>query len=388
MANQRTIQEINEKIKKGVAVVMTAEEVIDLVNDQGLENAFNQVDVVTTATFGPMCSSGAFLNFGHADPPIRLENITLNGVTASGGLAAVDTFIGVADEDPNSDGEYGGAHVICDLIKGNSIKLKSTAKGTDCYPRTSVERKLKLTDLNEAFLFNARNSYQNYSSAINLSNEPIFTYMGTLLANGQNVTYSTTGQLSPLLNDPYLKTIGIGTRIFLAGAQGYIAWNGTQFNTSVDRYDNGIPKSPGATLSVIGNLKDMNPEYITPVVFKNYGVSLNVGIGIPIPIVDHEILKQCAISDDQIQTDIIDYSVKKRSKPTVKTATYKELRSGEIDIDGKIIKTAPLSSLRKAREIADELKSQIQTGEFLLSEPVEYFKLDSKVKPLKEEDDK
>lgn len=74
MANQRSIQEINEKIKRGVAIVMTAEEVIDLVSDNGIENAFNQVDVVTTATFGPMCSSGAFLNFGHSDPPIRLEN--------------------------------------------------------------------------------------------------------------------------------------------------------------------------------------------------------------------------------------------------------------------------------------------------------------------------
>lgn len=385
MANQRSIQEINEKIKRGVAIVMTAEEVIDLVSDNGIENAFNQVDVVTTATFGPMCSSGAFLNFGHSDPPIRLENLSLNDVVASGGLAAVDTYIGATDEAPKSNGEYGGAHVICDLIEGKTIELKANAKGTDCYPETSVKRNVQLKDLNEAFLFNPRNSYQNYASAINLSPEPIYTYMGTLLPDGQNITYSTSGQLSPLLNDPYLKSIGIGTRIFLAGAQGYIAWNGTQFSTSVDRYDNGIPKSPAATLSVIGDLKNMNLAYISPAVFKNYGISLNVGIGIPIPIVNCEILKHCAISDAEIQTNIIDYSVKKRSKPVVQTTTYKQLRSGQITVNGKDIKTAPLSSLKKAREIADTLKKQIQRGEFLLTEPVEYFSLNSKVKPMKEE---
>jgi hypothetical protein len=32
-----------------------------------------------------MCSSGAFLNFGHSDPPIKMGEITLNDVPASGG---------------------------------------------------------------------------------------------------------------------------------------------------------------------------------------------------------------------------------------------------------------------------------------------------------------
>jgi uncharacterized protein (DUF39 family) len=56
------------KIASGKAVVLTAEEIIDYVEDKGLEKAAKEVDVVTTATFGPMCSSGCFLNVGQTKP--------------------------------------------------------------------------------------------------------------------------------------------------------------------------------------------------------------------------------------------------------------------------------------------------------------------------------
>jgi uncharacterized protein (DUF39 family) len=376
MEKSRTIKEINDKIKKGIALVMTADEIIDLVDSKGIDLAFEHVDVVTTATFGPMCSSGAFLNFGHSDPPIRMERITLNDVPASGGLAAVDTYIGAAEDSRSNPGSYGGAHVICDLIAGKSVLLEAHAKGTDCYPTTSFKREIKLEDMNEAFLFNPRNAYQNYTGATNLSDKPIFTYMGTLLPHGKNVTYSTTGQLSPLLNDPYLRSIGIGTRIFLAGAEGYVSWNGTQSNTSVERYPNGIPKKPAATLSVTGDMKEMDPEFISAAVFTKYGISLNVGIGIPIPITNLKVLHDCAVRDSQIQTDIVDYSVQRNTKSIVKTVTYEMLRSGSIEIDGRSVKTAPLSSLYKARKIADLLKKKITAGDFLITQPVKMFPVD------------
>ena len=74
MAEQlRTYAEINEKIKKGQAVVVTAEEIIGIVKDKGVETAAREVDVVTTGTFGPMCSSGAFFNVGHAKPKMKIQ---------------------------------------------------------------------------------------------------------------------------------------------------------------------------------------------------------------------------------------------------------------------------------------------------------------------------
>ncbi len=383
MAVKKTYEEINEKIKNGQAVVVTAEEIIAIVEEKGLEAAAKEVDVVTTATFGPMCSSGAFLNFGHSDPAMRMEKIYLNNVEAYGGLAAVDTYIGATQESETEGYEYGGAHVICDLIAGKDIHLKARAKGTDCYPRKEISTYINKDTINEAYLYNPRNCYQNYAAAINTSSKRLFTYMGVLNPNSSVVTYSTSGQLSPLLNDPTYRTIGLGTRIFLAGAPGYVSWRGTQFKSGAPRGDNDIPKTPAGTLALIGDLKAMDTKYIQPAVFEKYGTSMFVGVGIPIPVLDEEILAHLAVKDEDIKTSVFDYSVSEGPKPILGEVSYKELRSGQIEIDGKKIPTAPLSSLKKAREIASELKEWIRKGDFLLQEPIETFPLDNHLNGLK-----
>ena len=186
----KTIKEINEKIKIGEAVVVTAEEIIDIVEEKGAKKAAQQVDVVTTGTFGPMCSSGAYFNTGHATPRIKLGGgqAYLNGVPLYTGFAAVDALIGataVPDEDPRNkifpgEFKYGGGHVIEDLVAGKDLKLVATAYGTDCYPAKKVETWINIKDLNEAMLFNPRNAYQNYNVAVNLSDKVIYTYMGML----------------------------------------------------------------------------------------------------------------------------------------------------------------------------------------------------------------
>jgi uncharacterized protein (DUF39 family) len=379
---KKSYEEINEKIKKGEAVVVTAEEVIDIVKEKGIKEASKYVDVVTTATFGPMCSTGAFLNFGHSDPPIRMSKVHLNGVSAYAGLAAVDVYIGATEESEEKGPEYGGAHVICDLIDGKKVHLRATAKGTDCYPCKEVETFITKDSINEAYLFNPRNCYQNYDAAINTSNRRLYTYMGILQPNKGNITYSTSGQLSPLFNDPLYKTIGIGTRIFLAGTVGYVSWQGTQFNSACERDERGVPLGGAGTLAVIGDLKNMSTKYIRPAVFERYGTSMFVGIGIPIPILDEEIMKNVSIEDKDIYTNIIDYSVQKRSKPSLKRVSYKELRSGKVSLDGEEIKTAPLSSLEKARSIAQELKTWIQKGDFFIQEPIQAFPLNNRLKSL------
>lgn len=383
MATVKTYAEINERIAKGEAVVVTAEEIIDIIREKGIEQATKEVDIVTTATFGPMCSSGAFLNFGHSDPAIRMEKIKLNQVDAYGGLAAVDTYIGATQESEDRGWEYGGAHVICDLIDGKDVLLTATGKGTDCYPRREISTYINKNTINEAYLYNPRNCYQNYAAAINTSSKRLFTYMGVLNPNSSVVTYSTAGELSPLLNDPLYRTIGIGTRIFIGGTIGYVSWRGTQFKSGIGRDSNDLPKVPAGTLALIGDLKHMSTEYIQPAVFEKYGTSLFVGVGIPIPILDEEVMRHVAISNEQIMTSIFDYSVAEGPKPIVKEVSYAQLRSGKVTINGKEVKTASLSSLKKAREIAQELKQWIQKGEFFLSEPVELFPTDQLLQGLK-----
>lgn len=373
MSIKKSYEEINEKIKKGTAVVVTAEEIIDIVHEKGIKDTMKYVDVVTCATFGPMCSSGAFLNFGHSDPPIRMENVTLNNVNSYAGLAAVDSYIGATEASYDKGMEYGGAHVICDLIDGKSIHLKATAKGTDCYPKKEIDTHITKDSINEAYLFNPRNCYQNYGAAINTSDKTLYTYMGVLQPNMGNVNYSTSGELSPLLNDPYLRTIGLGTRIFLGGAVGYISWQGTQFNSGKPRSENGVPTSNACTLAVIGDLKQMSTEYIKPAVFAGYGTSMFVGIGIPIPVLDEELVNSLSVENKDIYTTLTDYSVQSLNRPSLGKFNYQDLRSGKIILNGKKIKTAPLSSLYKARKIAAELKTWINKGDFTLVEPIAKF---------------
>ncbi len=378
----KTIAEINERIANGQAVVVTAEEVIEIAADKGITEAAREIDVVTTGTFGPMCSSGAYLNLGHSKPRMKFGggSVYLNEVPAYNGFAAVDIFIGATalpDNDPRNkvypgDFNYGGGHVIEELVAGKDVRLVAIAHGTDCYPRRKLETLINIRDLNEAVLFNIRNAYQNYNVAVNLSDRTIYTYMGVLKPNLGNANYSTAGQLSPLFNDPFYKTIGIGTKIFLGGGVGYVAWQGTQHNPSVLRGDNGVPRRPAGTLAVIGDLKQMKPQWLVGTSMLGYGCTITVGIGVPIPILSEEILRYAAVRDEHILAPIVDYAeaYPQRQSDILGEASYAQLKSGKIVVLEKEVPTASLSSYAKALEIAETLKEWIKKGEFLLTEPV------------------
>jgi uncharacterized protein (DUF39 family) len=379
----KTIEEINEKIRKGKAVVLTAEEIIDYASEKGVRKTAQEVDVVTTGTFGPMCSSGAYFNVGHTKPRMKLGGgkAYLNDVPVYTGIAAVDIFLGATampEDDPRNKiypgkFSYGGGYVIEELVAGKDVKLTATGYGTDCYPRKSLETYISLKDMNEAVLFNMRNAYQNYNVAVNLSDKVIYTYMGVLQPKLGNANYCSAGQLSPLLNDPLYKTIGTGTRIFLGGGIGYVVGNGTQHNPNVPRTEGGVPKVTGGTLAVTGDLKMMSPKWLRGTSFTGYGVNLTVGIGVPIPILDEEILRFTMARDEDIWAQVVDYS---EAYPqcipgSLGEVNYRQLKSGKITVKEKEVPTSGLSSYLKAREIAQTLKEWIEAGKFLLTKPVE-----------------
>ena len=378
----KTIEEINEKIKKGKVVVVTAEEMINITKKKGTKKAAQYVDVVTTGTFGPMCSSGMFINVGHSKPRIKLGGgkCYLNDVPAYCGIAAVDLYIGATaspDDDPRNTVypgafKYGGGHVIEDFVSGKDIKLTATAYGTDCYPRKKIETFINKDTVNEAYLYNPRNSYQNYNVAVNVSNKMIHTYMGVLKPNLNSANYCSAGQLSPLLKDPKYRTIGIGTRIFLGGGVGYVAWNGTQHNPSALRSADGLPRAGAGTLAVTGDAKKMSARYLKGSSFIGYGATMFVGLGIPIPILDEEMAYFTSRSDEDFYAQVVDYShdYPERIARSLCEVTYAQLKSGKIKVNGKAVLTYPISSYSKAQEIASILKEWIHTGEFFLSNPV------------------
>ncbi len=370
----KTYAEINERINNGSVVVVTAEEMIRIVEKRGAKVAAEEIDVVTTGTFGPMCSSGAFLNFGHSDPPIKFEHLWLNDVHAYHGNAAVDCYIGctrMADVRPF---EYGGGHVIEDLVSGKPIRLRGNSNTTDCYPLAEVDTEVTLDSINQAILCNPRNAYQRYVCAVNSSDKTLYTYMGKLLPKFGNAHYAGAGCLSPLNNDPDYETIGLGTRIFLGGGIGYVIGEGTQHN----------PSNRFGSLFLKGDLKQMSSEYLRGATYEKYGTTMFVGVGVPIPILNEGLAKKTAIKNEDILTDIVDYSVPRRDKPILRQVSYKELESGYIEINGKKVKCSSLSSLFYARKIAETLKNWINEGKFFLNPPAETLPTNTIFKPMKQ----
>ncbi|MBW4639896.1 MAG: homocysteine biosynthesis protein [Gloeocapsa sp. UFS-A4-WI-NPMV-4B04] len=379
----RTIAEINHKISRRMAVVLTVEELKAQVAAVGVTQTAKEVDVITTGTFEPMESSGAIINLGHTDPPIKIRRCWLDGVPAYSGFGAVDLYLGATGGTEPQDGEEtrdtprglaqsvrGGGHVISDLVAGKPVQVRAIGQVTDCYPRTSFETTITKDTINQFYLFNPRNLYQNFIVGVNGGDRPLFTYLGPLQPRLSNAVYSNPGAISPLLNDPDLQLIGIGTRIFLGGGIGYVAWEGTQHFPLQKRLPNRTPIGPAATLALIGDAKQMDARWVRGCYFKSYGPSLMLGVGVPLPVLNEEVVALCAVQDKDLVAPIVDFSIPRRVRPTFGLVSYAQLKSGRITIEGKPIRVAPLASMFLSRQVAIELKQWIEAGTFTLTEPV------------------
>lgn len=373
----RTLDEINDKIRQRKAVIWTAEEVKAKVNDLGVAKIAKLVDVVATGTFEPMEASGAMINLGQTDPPIKIRECRLDGVLAYSGFGAVDLYLGATQPtdygrmgDPGDSDEprdRGGGHVIADLVAGKAVRLQALGQVTDCYPRASFDTTITRDTINQFYLFNPRNLYQNFIVGVNGGDRPLFTYLGPLQPRLGNAVYSNPGALAPLINDPDLEVIGIGTRIFLGGGVGYIAWEGTQHFPLQKRLPNRTPVGPSATVALVGDAKQMQAKWVRGCYFKNYGPSLMLGVGIPIPVFNESVIQHCAVQDQDIVAPVVDFSIPRRVRPTFGLVSYAALKSGRITVDGHSVRSAPLASVYFSRQVALELKQWMQQGEFELS---------------------
>ncbi|MBF2028499.1 MAG: homocysteine biosynthesis protein [Oscillatoriales cyanobacterium C42_A2020_001] len=370
----RTIAEINDKITRRSAVVWTVEEAKVRVAEVGTAQAAKEVDVITTGTFEPMESSGAIINLGHTDPPIKIRQCWMDGVPAYSGFGAVDLYLGATHVGESAEGEEvrerGGGHVIAELIAGKPVHLRALGQVTDCYPRASFETTITKDTINQFYLFNPRNLYQNFIVGVNGGDRPLYTYLGPLQPRLGNAVYSNPGAIAPLLNDPDLQLVGIGTRIFLGGGIGYVAWEGTQHFPLQKRLPNRTPIGPAATLALIGDAKQMDARWVRGCYFKSYGPSLMLGVGIPLPVLDEAAIAHCAVQDADLVAPIVDFSIPRRVRPTFGLVSYAQLKSGRIGIDGKTVRVAPLASIYLSRQVALELKHWIEAGKFYLTQPV------------------
>jgi putative methanogenesis marker 16 metalloprotein len=292
----RTVPEIQVKIDSGEAVVLTAAEISEKVR-AGEEVRFEDVDVVTTATRGIMSGTYAVLSFRVSEPDsfVRASEVLLNGVPAVPGpcpnerLGVLDLIVlGTAHSE--TDPRYGGGHLFRELVEGKSIRVDVTTSNGD-----SFTAYIPLAEMPFARLYSTRHAFKNYKAFVNPGKESLNTIFHALPFEGEfkEMTFCGCGELNPIENDPGLETIGIGTRVLLNGAEGFVTGSGTRSS----------PENPN--LAGFADLHGMKPGYMGGFLTSGGPEIINTW-AVPIPVLHPGMLENILKVDREIPLQLVD----------------------------------------------------------------------------------
>ena len=297
-----------EKLERKEAVVMTAEEVSRMVQ-AGEASRLSEVDVVTTATRAVMSGTYAVLSFPVASPGsfFRARRAWINGIEAHVGpcpnesLGILDLMVfGTAHS--SSRPNYGGGHLFRDLAAGKKALVEVETDSV-----RTIEAEVGLNEMPFARLFGSRHAFKNYSAFVNAGREPVVSIFHRLAFAPQcaEATFSGCGLINPLKNDPLMESIGIGSRILLNGAEGYVIGTGTR--SSRDR----------PNLSGFADMHKMDPELMGGFV-TSAGPECICSWAMAIPVISQKILAEIARPDEDIPMPVSDVS----SRSAIGTADY------------------------------------------------------------------
>ncbi|MEM0358597.1 MAG: methanogenesis marker 16 metalloprotein [Candidatus Hadarchaeales archaeon] len=411
----KTVEEINRRIREGKAVVMTAEE-FKKAAESGLSP--QEVDVVTCATCALMSGTFALLSIPVAERGKfeKAEKVWLNGVPAFPGpcpnerLGIVEAIVYGTSRSELSPGKYGGGHLFRELVEGKEVEVEVRAGGK------KFMREVRLEEMELARIFTSRSAFRNYMAFVHGGKGRVKTIFSVLGLRGRltEASVSGCGELNPLENDPKLLTVGIGTRILLNGAMGYIMGVGTRFSK----------EKPN--LSLTADMKGMIPKFMGGFV-TSAGPECITSVAMAIPVLNEEVFKGLKVRDEEVELPIADvrdrvpfehtqYSkvwkgvdlkveylpsscAEHKACPVERKCPTGAFRKGKgIDLErcfdcGTCIQLCPSSfrgklgtlpvgnrevpitlrqsCRRKAVELAELLKKKILEGEFLLSEPLQ-----------------
>ncbi len=292
----RNIDEINQKIKQGDAIVLTAEEVSTLVRE-GNAPKFKDVDVVTTGTCGIMSGTAAILHVPVSDPGTfkKAKNILLNGVPGFPGpcpnewLGSVDMII-YGTSHSIYDHSYGGGFLFKDIVNKKEIEVEM--ESTDGEIITSITN---ISEIGTAQMIGTRMAFKNYNSFTNPSNNNISSIFHAIEMEGpfKGLSVSGCGQINPLQNDPVMKTICTGSKVLLNGSEGIVLDHGTR--SSAEK----------PNLMISADMKYMNSHYLGG--FKTgAGPEVFDSVAAAIPILDENILEQTFIQNRDIKLPVTD----------------------------------------------------------------------------------
>ena len=310
----RTIAEINNRVKKGEAVVLTAREVADSLA-AGRKDEIRKVDVVTTGTMGLMSGTYAVLSFTIEKAGLhrRFTHGKINGVPVSIGpapnesLGIIDVFLfGTQESEENPN--YGGSFLFRDLVEGKEVKVEAFS-----VDGKKVEAAMTINEMGTAKLMSVRNCFRNYRAMVNPSESKFTSIFSNqpFIPNYGGLTFSGCGHLSPLQNDPELVSVGVGTGLLFNGAEGFVFSTGTRCS----------PKYPN--LMTVADMKDMDPILMGG--FRTAaGPEVLTTYAIPIPILNDSILKSVMTRDEDIPLSIADV----RDRHKIGQTTYGAVWTG------------------------------------------------------------
>ena len=285
-----SFSEIRERVAGKEAVVMTAEEISRLV-ESGDSSRLNEVDVVTTATRAVMSGTYAVLSFPVAEPGSFSESrrAWINGIEAEVGpcpnenLGILDLMVfGTAHS--RSRLHYGGGHLFRDLVEG-----KKTMVEVETDSGRAIQAEVTLDQMPFARLFGSRHAFKNYSAFVNAGRDPVATIFHRLpfAPLCAEATFSGCGLINPIQNDPHLESIGLGSRILLNGAEGYVIGTGTR--SSKQR----------PNLSGFADMHLMNPEWMGGFI-TSAGPECICSWAVAIPVISESILAETGRPDRDI----------------------------------------------------------------------------------------
>ena len=295
MPKEKTLDEINSRIKKGNAKVFTVQEIIDKL-DEGEKISFEDVDIVTTATKALMSGISGIFSF-RLTPPKKVRkfiDVSMNGIPGYPGPCP-NEFLGIIDlilygtSQSKTRTNYSGGMLFRDLVEGKTVKI--IARSVE---GLVIEKNLALDDFQFARLMGTRQSIKNYFAMVNPTDDDVETIFSVLPIKGNysQLTFSGTGALNPFQNDPNADIIGMGTKILVNGQIGYVIGPGT-------RNDRLKPN-----MQTICDFKGMNPNFMGA--FRtSYGLESICSIAVPLPILNEKVWENIRKSDKQVPLRVL-----------------------------------------------------------------------------------
>lgn len=348
--------EILGRVRRGEAVVITAQEAAELAEAGG--PSLSEVDVVTTATRAVMSGTYAILSFPISRPAsfLRAKRVWINGISAQVGpcpnenLGVLDLVIFGTAHSHDRPG-YGGGHLFRDLVEKKTVSVEvETDDGR------SLQAGVRLDEMPYARLYGSRHAFKNYSAFVNPGSTPVNTifHVRGFEPHCQGATFSGCGQINPLKNDPLLESIGIGTRILLNGAEGFVLGTGTR--SSRER----------PNLSGFADMHQMSPEYMGGFA-TSAGPECICSWGVPIPVTSDTILAEIARLDGDIALPVNDINTRR----VIGQASYGDVWTGvdlEVEFDPercrgctrcRVEEACPMKAVRFEHEGSRALRDEL-----------------------------